>query len=739
MAQNESNNAVVEEKRSLCRICTAQCPIVVGINKQGQPIAARGDKSNPSSEGFFCNKGKHFPEMHTHKNRFTHSQRRNLEGELEPVHSSKVIKEVAQKLQSIIDQYGKRSVAVYMGTLFYQLPSTAAVTTAWMDSLGLKMRFSSGTIDQPGKQTAGAAHGQWLAGSPSFDESDTWMLVGTNPLVSISGGIPHANPGRRLKRALANGFELIVIDPRKTETARQAKLHIQLKPGTDPAVLAGIVREILTNKLSDSDFTKANIVGIEALRDAVDRFTPEYVATIADVPAEQIRQAASIFTHTKDGERKRGSCTAGTGANMSGWSNISEYLVLCINSLCGRYRHAGDTVSNPGVLTVKRDFKAQALSPFPIDGYGPPLRVRGFTPAACGLPTSALADEILLEGEGQIKALITVGGNPMMAWPDQDKTFAAMNALELNVVVEPRHTASAELADYVFAPKLPLETAGTTLSTENLFVVSPALGYTEPYGQYVPAIVDPPEGSELIEDWEFFYHLAQEMDLNLTVQSGVFPIAGAEMPRTELDMLNKPTSEALLDMLCNNSQVPLDELRNNPTKMMFPDREVKVLPKEEGNTVKLDVGNPLMLQELAEFGEGTRYLKPGFDYTLISRRTANSFNSVGTDIEALQQRYGGNPAFIHPSDMTKENIKQGDIVSVRSSHGEIKAVACPEKTLRPGVIAMTHSWGKNPGSKSELKKDGTNIGQLISVEEDYARYSGIPLMSGIPVVLTNAS
>ena len=169
--------------------------------------------------------------------------------------------------------------------------------------------------------------------------------------------------------------------------------------------------------------------------------------------------------------------------------------------------------------------------------------------------------------------------------------------------------------------------------------------------------------------------------------------------------------------------------------MFFEELDIKVLAKDDSNNVKLDVGNQIMLQELEEFGDGSRYQREGFEYTLISRRTANSFNSVGTDIEALQQRYGGNPAFIHPEDMFKDGIQKGDIVSVESPHGKIQAIACPEKTLRRGVIAMTHSWGKNPGADSKLNIDGTNIGRLISVEEDYARYSGIPLMSGIPVSL----
>ncbi len=586
--------------KTLCRICTAQCPIVVEVDAEGRPISARGDRDHPHSEGFFCLKGKHFPEMHTAPGRLRHCQVRNDRGELEAIDAEQAMDEVATKLQAILDEHGRNAVAVYTGTLFYQLPQTAAVATAWMDALRIRLRFSSGTIDQPGKQTAAAAHGHWLAGSHVFDECDTWMLVGTNPLVAISGGVPHANPARRLKRAQARGMSLIVIDPRRTETARQATLHLQPKPGTDPALLAGILREVIRQDLVDHDFVRAHVDGFQTLREAVERFTPEVVSARADVPTEQIVEAARLF-----GNAERGSVTAGTGANMSGWSNITEYLVLCLNSLCGRFRRAGDRVANPGVLTTRRAFKAQPIAPYPIDGFGKPLRARpDIPPAVCGLPTSGLADEILLGDEGRIRALITIGGNPMRAWPDQKKTRAALESLDLHVCVEPRRTESAQLAHYVLAPLLPLETPGCSLSTENLFTVSPALGYTQRYGEYAPAVASPPAGSDLREDWEYFYGLAQRMGLPLEVAAGVFPIMGVDTPRTALDMQNKPTSEEMLDFVTKGSWIPLDRLRGDPEHVLFDDEAVHVVrPADEGCEARLDVGNRVMFEELRDFSQ----------------------------------------------------------------------------------------------------------------------------------------
>ncbi|MBW1882868.1 MAG: molybdopterin-dependent oxidoreductase [Deltaproteobacteria bacterium] len=717
------------QKKTLCRICTAQCPIVVEIDEAGRPVSARGDKDNPHSEGFFCLKGVHFPEMHTSPNRLRHSLRRSAAGRLEPISSSDAMDEVAERLQAIQGEYGSRAIAVYTGTLFYQLPQTAAMATAWMNALGLRLRFSSGTIDQPGKATAAAAHGQWLAGSHVFDESDCWMLVGTNPLVAFSGGIPHSNPARRLKRAQARGMKLIVIDPRRTETAKQAALHIQLRPGSDPAVLAGIIREVIRQGLVDVEFVRANVSGFEVLTSEVERFTPEVVAARADVPAEQIVRAAQLFATAS-----KGSVSAGTGANMSGWSNINEYLVLCLNSICGRFRRAGDLVVNAGVLTTRRVFKAQPVPPYRVEGYGAGLRSRDITPSVCGLPTSALADEILLEGEGQVKALITIGGNPMRTWPDQKRTRAAMEALDLHVVVEPRLTDTARLADYVLAPKLPLETPGSTLSTENLLTVSPALGYTQSYGQYAAPVVAPPPDSDLLEDWEFFYGLAQRMGLELDLSAGVFPIMGVETPHTKLDMQNKPSSEDVLDLVTKGSWIPIDRLRRDPDKVLFGDEEaVQVLPRDEDNTAKLSVASRLMFEELRAFALGDPFEKVGYDYRLISRRMSNTFNSIGTDIDALTERYGTNPAFMHPQDLVDEGLSRGDLIRVASAHGEIEAVAWPDRDLRRGLVSICHGWGNDPVAVGDVRKTGTNTGLLISVTVDTARFSGIPLMSALPV------
>jgi anaerobic selenocysteine-containing dehydrogenase len=714
-------------RRSTCRICIAHCPVLVDI-EDGRPVGVRGDKSNPVYEGYLCSKGQRFALTHTEPERLRTSMKRAADGTFQPVSAEGAIAEVAAKLRAILERDGPRAIAIYCGTSFYQTPSAVALANAWLDAIGTPMRFSSGTIDQPGKQIAGALHGSWMAGTHVFDESDTWMLVGTNPLIAMSGGIPHANPARRLKRHQDRGLCLIVIDPRKTETARRARLHLQPHPGQDPPLLAGILREVIRRSLHDREFIAAHVQGFETLRAAVEPFTPEVVAARTGVPGSQVVEAAVLF-----GSARRGSATAGTGPNMAGRGNLTEYLLLCLNTICGRWLRAGERVASPGILTTRRDFVAQATPPAPAWGFGEQLRVRGFTGAACGLATSALADEILLQGKGQVKALITCGGNPMLAWPDQQRTFAAMKALELSVVLDPRMTATGRLADYVIAPKLPLELPGTTLAVETLRAVSPAYGYSVPYAQYVEAAVDPPPGSDLIEDWEFFYGLAREMSLPLNITPGIWATPGVATPQIALDMERRPTSEEMLGFVTRGSFVSLEELKRQKDGLILESEEITVLPADPDCTARLQVGDPTMLAELGEVAATAPRAPTGFSHLMISRRMLHIFNSVWPDHAGMRDRQGLNPAFLNPDDMREMNIGKGQLVEIRSAHGSIEAVAWPDPGLRPGVVSIAHGCGDNPDVPEEPRIRGTNVGRLISVEVDYDPYSGIPRMSALPV------
>jgi anaerobic selenocysteine-containing dehydrogenase len=717
---------------SFCRFCHASCPIKVTV-EDGRPVSVMGAKDNPVYHGYTCAKGRALPEQHLNPSRLLRTVKRDEEGDHHEIPVEQAMDEIAAQLQQIVAEHGPRSVALYTGTYSFPYPAGTPMAAAWLQSLGSPMHFTSATIDQPGKMIAPALHGTWGGGPYHFDASDVWMLVGANPTISKSIGIPCMNPAKRLHDAVKRGIDLIVIDPRRSEAAKVAKVFLQPKAGEDPTLLAGMIRVILAEGLGDLDFVAKHTRGLDDLRAAVEPFTLDYVERRAGVPAEDVARAARVFA-----AHRNGGANVGTGPNMAPRGNLSEYLTLALNTLAGHWRREGEALPNPGVLMAPSPSKAQAFDPYPAWGFGEQVRVRNLTNTVAGMPTAALADEILLEGEGQVKALFSIGGNPMAAWPDQDKTLAAMKALELNVTLDIKMSATAKLADYVIAPKLSLEVPGMTLPTESLTPY--AMGYPEPYAQYSDAVVDPPSGSEVIEEWEFFYGLAQRMSLPLTIAAAYEWGPDAENPETtEIDLARKPSNDELFEALTKGARVPLSEVRKYPEGKIFETTAV-VEPGDPEASGRLEFADRTMLGELAEVALEPVDRDTYYAFRLVSRRLPDVHNSAGRDIPKLVRKWSYNPAFMNPEDLAEHGLSTGDVIEITSSHSSILGVVEPEQAIRRGVISMPHAFGDAPGSRNDknVREFGSNTGRLSSVDRNYDPYTGIPMMSAIPVNVARA-
>jgi anaerobic selenocysteine-containing dehydrogenase len=304
------------------------------------------------------------------------------------------------------------------------------------------------------------------------------LFVGINPLVTYTG-LPAGNPGKWLNEQLEAGLQLIVIDPRRSDVAKRATLHLPARPGSDIHVIAAMIRVILTEDLMDGDFVARYTAGLETLREHLEPFTAERAAQVAGVAAEDIVAAARLFAGAR-----RGFVMAGTGPHMSGYGTLAEYLLLDLETLCGHWLRAGEQVPNAGALLPARRYVAQPVGPSPAR-YGERLRTRGLRRTAAGLPTAALPDEILA---GEIKALISIGGNPVASWPNQLKTIDALARLELFVQVDPWLTASARQADYVVAPPMPLEVASSSVVLDVLSTMGTGYSTAVPYAQYTDAV-----------------------------------------------------------------------------------------------------------------------------------------------------------------------------------------------------------------------------------------------------------
>jgi len=705
-------------RKSYCRFCQTSCGIEATIT-DGRVTAVRGDPEHPMSQGYSCVKGRSLPEQLYAADRLLHSRRRGEDGRLEPIASEPAVSQIAEQLQRIVDSHGPRAVALFNGTGAYMNSVGLATSRGWLGGLGSPSYYTCFSIDQPAKVVAPQIHGSFMAGGHSFDTSDVWMVVGQNPPVSGFGGVsgfPSFNSARRIRDARRRGLKLIVVDPRRSELARLADLHLAVRPGEDPSLLAGVLRVILEEELHDREFCARFVDGVEELSAAVAPFTLEYVERRTGVAAELVERAARMF-----GAGPRGMASAGTGPCMAPRPNLSEHLVISLCSLCGRYNRAGDRVANPGVLNPPRPFREQAVSPMPGFGLGPQPRIRGLGQLVGELPTAALAEEILEPGPGQVRALIVVGGDPILTWPDQPRVRRALEALELLVCLDFRLTATtAHFAHYAIAVRHGLERPDVTTLTD--------AWYPEPFAHYTEALVEPPADSDVMHDWEFFWGLASRMQTPLSLPGDV---------AVQTD--RRPTPGEMLRLLTSHARIPLEEIAPHPSGKVFDASSAVVEPAADGGGGRLQVAPESIAAELREVAAeplvaGAGY-RPGEEFThrLISRRMDEVNNSSGSEIPSLRARHRFNPAYMNPADLDALGLGSGARIEIRSDYGHLPAIAEATPDVPPGVISMAHGWGDLPERDDEVAEIGSCVGRLIDTTRDYDPISGIPRQSAIPV------
>jgi anaerobic selenocysteine-containing dehydrogenase len=715
---------VIETRKSFCRFCHVYCGVEVDV-EDDRVIAVRGDRDNAVSEGYTCPKGRAEVERIHHPDRLL-SPRKRQGGRTIEIPPEQALDEVAEKLRRIVDRFGPGAVAVYVGCGGHRTSTGGPwFVRKWLDALGSPGLYTSLTIDSPSLFLAG--HRFFGAPVPAnlFDiaNADVAMFVGTNPIASHQiMTMPQSNPTRRLRDAQKRGMKLIVVDPRRSDVARRADIHLQLKPGEDATLLAGMIKVIIERKLYDEEYVERNVSGVGELYEVVKDFDLEYASRRSGVPADLIERAAETFAAAP-----RGGAQSGTGLHMARHQNLSTQLVMTLNGLCGRFDRPGGLVRNVGVLNFEIP---ENVGPVPMPHFvGPESRIRGIrgTFSLLGfyeeMPTNTLTDEILTPGEGQIRALIVNGGNPALVFPDEKSTVAALKNLDLLVVNDLFMSATAKFADYVLAVKHPFERTDVPRLMD--------YSYPFPFSQYATPLVTPPEG--VMEEWEIFWELATRLSLSLD-------IPGLAMDR-------KPSADELLDALHPNSRIPLEEGRKYPGGRVWGERELRaggIIPNMIGHPDgKMAAGHPEVLAELREVrsepSDGGGY-SPGerFAFRMITYRMKESYCTQGQNLPSLSQKRSFNPVLMNPDAMRSLGVESGDVVVVDSGYGSLEGIVEATESLGPEVIALAHGWG-DPSDDRGVRDKGCNVQRLIPDDERYDPVTGLALQSAVPVNVVAAN
>jgi anaerobic selenocysteine-containing dehydrogenase len=374
--------------------------------------------------------------------------------------------------------------------------------------------------------------------------------------------------------------------------------------------------------------------------------------------------------------------------------------------------------------------RAQASNPGGAYGFGERSRLRGLGMTAAGMPSATLAEEILTPGPGRVRALLSCGGNPVAALPEHRQTVEALERLDLLVQVDPWMSQTARYADFVIAPTMTPEMIGTTQKIEgSAGTYATGYGFPADYAQYCDAVVDPPAGADVIEDWLFFYGVAQRLGLALTVTT----LGGERVP---LDMVDPPDSADLVAVLNRGSRVPLDEIKRHPGGAFFPaDPPVRVAPKEPGWAGRLDVGNAALMADLTDLAgraEGWPPVADRFPFRLLNRRMAHVVNS-SYNARVATGHPGPNHAYLCSADLAELTITAGEEIDIESPHGSIRAVAAVDDGLRRGAVSMSFGFGDGTENDEHVRVVGSSVARLLSTRDGYDPYSGQPRMSALPV------
>jgi anaerobic selenocysteine-containing dehydrogenase len=675
-------------------------------------VNVAGDAEDPVFGGYTCIKGRQLPEAHHHPERLMVSQKKGPHG-FSPIATETALDEIAARLKALVEEHGPDSVAVYAGTYAFQNSAAVAAAMAFAQGLGTRHFYTSVTLDQPAKVYTSFQYGQWAGGGHVFGEADVALFIGNNPIVSHygpPGGLPPFSPSRRLRDAIEGGLKLIVADPRTSDVAALAHIHLPVKPGEDPALLAGMIHVILEERLYDEAFVQAHVDGLADLKRAVAAFPPAVAAARAGVSEADMLAAARMFAGGT-----KGSASTGTGPEMAGNGTLTQYLVTSLNILCGRFCREGEKSSIPRIFTPVTPRRAQVNPPMKLWGEGfAASRFRGLTKLMHEMPCNVLADEILTPGEGQVKALISIGGNPMLAFPDQDKMARAIDALDLFVSVDIRmEGASARRSDYILAPLMCLERDDISSLSE--------WWYEIPYARYTDAIL--PRPGDLLDEYEMLWGLAHRMGTGL-------PLAGGPCPMDAC-----PDKQAFLDMAVAGCVVPPSQVRADSVDgraVIYDDKHPIVEPAEPGHEARFDLAGGAMPDALTEYGR-TDPAAQGFPFRLISRRSRHRFNSTGGHLSALKAKRTTNPAHIHPEDLAGLGVADGEMIRIASPHGEVHALAKATQGLRRGVISMAHGYGDPDAGPDAVPTQGASTNRLVSETTGFDPITGQSLQSAIPV------
>ena len=653
------------------------CGIVVTV-EDGRAVKVRGDAEHPLSRGYICSKGRSLPA-------FTHGPDRLDHPTIDDVVTwDACLDDLASRIRNIVDVHGPDAVGLYLGVASAFDNAGRFAAEQFLAGLGSRSKYTSTSNDCPAKPIVS----ELMAGLSVIPILDTehvtlTVMIGMNPVVSHGHTLGFPDPINRLRELTSDGREVWVLDPRRTETSALATRHLQLRPGSDHAVLAFAVRSLLADG-ADSEFLRDHARHVDELAAAVAPFTRERTGALSGIAENDLDDfVAAIRSH------ERVAVQSGTGATMHVGANATEWLSRALEVVTESADRRGGTLFNPG-WTAALDKVGKLPTPISTKAPGPGSRPE--QPSFGGeFPVSSAIPEI---EAGNVRALFVLGGNPVTSFPDARRLTCAFEQLDVLAVADVAHTDTTAMATHVLPTTGPLERA----DTPHIDMLYPAIAT-----QYTPAAVAPEADRK--PAWWVFAALAERLGFS------ILPDA--------LDA-DAAIDDDVLRMRYTHPLRTFEQVRNADGCIVDGLPEPGWLTENVLPDGRWDLAPDVLVEQLAS-------LQDTDGIVLIARRQPKHLNSQLRTIAATAARPDEPDLLVHPTDAASFGIHEGDAVRVTSDSGSLTAHARLDDRLRPGAVSLPHGWAG---------REGPNVCELTSTTEHIDPVTGMIRQTALPVTIT---
>jgi len=744
----------MQERTALrtCPFCEATCGLAVTV-RGDDVVKVRGDADDVFSRGFLCPKGVALKDLHDDPDRLRTPLLRGADGELEAATWEQAYARVAERLGPLIEAHGRDAVAVYIGNPAAHGLAPLLYGRALLKTLGTRSVFSASTVDQRPKEIAsGLMYGAPLSiAIPDVDRTQHLLMLGANPLESNGSLMTAPDMRGRLRALRARGGKLVVVDPRRSRTAEVADEHHPIRPGTDAQLLFALVHVLFDEELARPGRLAELTEGIDAVRELARPFTPEAAAPVTGIAAATIRRMARELAAAEPA-----AVYGRIGTTTQEFGTLASWLVDVLNVLTGNLDRPGGAMF-PLAAAGQRNSTGE-----PGRGRGVEIarwrsRVRGLPESLGELPVAALAEEIETPGEGQVRALITLAGNPARSTPNSGRLESALETLDLYVAVDVYVNETTRHADVILPVPSPLQRSHYDLAFYQLSIRNVA-NYSPPVLAPDPSVPDEwatllrltaiAAGQPVPHDVEPYDRLVAGELLRRETSSPHSLVRGRDVDELLAELEPRRGPERLLEILlrCGSygdgfgarpDGLSLAALEAAPHGIDLGPLQPRLPDMLRTPSGRIELAPAPIVADVARLSDALARPRDDDGLVLVGRRQLRSNNSWMHNLRLLVSGPERCTLHVHPDDAARLALADGERAHVGNRAGELEAIVEVTDAVMPGVVSLPHGWGHDAAG-ARLAVAGEHAGVNSNALADEAlvdALSGNAVLNGIPVVV----